>query len=173
MKKEDYTILFTKELVRKDHPRIILRGKIDDLRASFLYNQILIKDLGEEKLFSYLDECSNYMVEISKAEALNECVKEINLFGFDENTLHRISHSPKKYVGIDHLFNINASMPKSVIILNKLRTEIREVEIECIKATSDENDEVMKSLQKNLNRLSSAVYVLMIFYAVGLKEIKI
>ncbi len=173
MKKEDYTILFIGDLVRKDHPRIILRGKIDSLRASFLYNQSFIKELGEDKLFAYLEECNNYMVEISKAEALNECPKDINLFGFDEETLHKVSHNPKKYVGIDHLFNINSSMDKSVIILNKLRTEIREAEVECIKATLDENDEVMKSLQKNLNRLSSAVYVLMIFYAVGLKEIKI
>ena len=175
--KEDYTILIDDIIIKKNDIRIKFRGKIDSLRASFLISEIQISDLNEKILSSYLNECSNYIIELTKSEALNILPKDLELFSLDEETIHEISYNPKKYMGINHLFNINSSMPKTVIILNKLRTEIRELEILCIDVidyldSKNENKEAYKHIQKNLNRLSSAVYVLMCLYASNKKSIE-
>lgn len=173
IKQENQTALFGNKLVLKSHPRIAFRGKLDSLLASFIEINLISKEINEKELSEYLSECTNYMHKLIIAEALDKKPEEINLFGLNEEELREISHFPKKYIGTEHLFNINADMPKTVIILNKLRTLVRETELSCIFAIDNEKTEALEEIQKYLNRLSSAVYILMCIHAVGKKIVKI
>lgn len=173
IKPENHTVLNNGKLVNKNHPRIALRGKLDSLLSSFLEKELILKEIDEIKLSIYLNECSKYIHKMMASEANDKIIEEIHLFGFNEKELREISHSPKKYIGTNHLFNINSNMPKTVIALNKLRTEVRETELSCIYAIENEEIDSLKEIQKSLNRLSSAIYILMCTYTVGKKEIKI
>lgn len=167
-KLESYTSLFGTELVKKNHPRIVLRGKLDTLTASFLTTSLIVKQMKDEKLYAYLKECCQYMSKIVSAETRDKLLESIKLFGLNEAEIRELSHSPKKHMGIDHLFNINPEMNAAVIILNQLRVEIRESEVasvrllDYIERYNDKTEnEVVESIIKGLNRLSSAVYILM------------
>ena len=76
------------------------------------------------------------------------------------------SHNPNEFYGINH-FLPSASMGIVMAQLNLLRTEIREVEIYAMKAFRNGSSVKRLDIIEILNRMSSAVYVLMCRFKSG------
>jgi ethanolamine utilization cobalamin adenosyltransferase len=81
---------------------------------------------------------------------------------FDEAQIHAISHNPLKHLGHDHIVPA-VEHGATVARLNVLRTAVREAEVAGAQAFIDERFAVSRGdVLRALNRLSSAVYVLML-----------
>lgn len=158
-KPENMTQLYGNELVLKNHPSIIFRGKLDSLQSKILEAQIIAHKNKCKKLIEELQEILQYIRNILKAEVINEEMKNINLLGLKEEEIREISHNPKKHLGVDHLLP-SYGMGEIVIILNSIRSQVRETELTSIPLERQD-------LIRALNRLSSAIYVMMCRYIAG------
>lgn len=148
-KPEHMTHLNSKELVNKTHPRIAFRGKLDSLEAELLL-YMKTEGMPQKTLEEMLDFCRSLM----RADVLGEEVAPMKLHGMDEEELHTRSHNPKKYYGLGH-FLPKASDSLALLRLNRLRTMVREAELQCYHAFPKRRD-----LHMALNRLSSLCWVL-------------
>lgn len=152
-KPEEMTQLYGNELVFKNHPSIIFRGKLDSLQSKILEVQVKADQNKSEKLVKDLQEILQYVRNILKAEVIKQDVEEICLFGLKEEDIRKMSHFPKKYIGVEHILP-DYKMGEIVIGLNAIRSGVRETELSSIPL--ERKDIIMA-----LNRLSSAVYVMM------------
>lgn len=76
--------------------------------------------------------------------------------------LHRLSHQPLRYLGHDHLVP-EARHGRDVALLNLLRGKVREAEVTAAQVFITPQFAVRRAdIMQALNRLSSAVYVMMI-----------
>jgi len=165
-KLEAETNLDSETIVRKTDPRIVFRGKLDSMSASFILAQRLFKDLGESDLYEYFNDFHILLQKMTYADATGTVMPDITMLNLDEATLREMSHHPKKYFGIPHLFGIDATYSVPVLTLNALRTAVRELELDYIKVLDlMGKTECENGFDKYLNRLSSAVYILMCVYA--------
>ena len=154
-KPEDMTHLRGNRLVKKTHPRIAFRGKLDGLQAKIL---LLEADLADQpELMKDVDGLLVYVQKILGAEVRGVRTEEITLFGLSHRELREMSHNVKKHFGIDHPVPC-ASMGKTALTLNLLRTEVREAELFAARAFEEEDDDL--GIIEHLNRLSSGVYIL-------------
>ncbi|WP_130805645.1 cobalamin adenosyltransferase [Senegalia massiliensis] len=158
-KPENMTQLYGNELVFKNHPSIIFRGKLDSLQSKILEIQVLAHKEKKSKLIDDLQEILEFVRNILKSEVINEKIKDFNFFGIEETDIREMSHNPKNNLGVDHILP-DYKMGELVIGLNAIRSNIREVEIVSISLNRDD-------IIKSLNRLSSAVYVMMCRYLAG------
>ena len=158
-KPENMTQLYGNELVFKDHPNIIFRGRIDSLQSRILELQVKSYKSKNNKLVDDLEEILNFVRNVLKAEVINEKIEDFNFFGMKEEDIREISHNPKTHLGINHVLP-NYKMGELLIGLNAIRSNVREVEIGSIALKRDD-------IIKALNRLSSAVYVMMCRYLAG------
>lgn len=170
-KLETETQLNSKTTVRKSDPRIIFRGKLDSLLSTFILTQRLLKDLGESDLYEYFNDFYGLIKKMIYADATETPIPEMTLLNLSEAELREMSHHPKKYFDIPHLFEIDSTYSIAVLTLNSLRTAIREAELNYIMVLDFTGQtECTKGFDKYLNRLSSAVYILMCVYASGKQE---
>ena len=158
-KPEDMTQLYGNELVLKNHPSILFRGKVDSLQSKILEIQVMADRHKSEKLIQELQEVLQYVRNLLRAEVIKEETKEICLFGLLEDEIRQMSHNPKKHIGVAHILP-DYKMGEILIGLNAIRSGVREVELSSIPLDR-------KDITKSLNRLSSAVYVMMCRYLSG------
>ncbi|NBI06147.1 cobalamin adenosyltransferase [Senegalia massiliensis] len=158
-KPENMTQLYGNELVFKNHPSIIFRGKLDSLQSKILEIQVLAHKDKKTKLIDDLQEILEFVRNILKSEVINQKIEDFNFFGIEETDIREMSHNPKNNLGVDHILP-DYKMGELVIGLNSIRSNIREVEIVSISLNRDD-------IIKSLNRLSSAVYVMMCRYLAG------
>ncbi|VDN48392.1 Cobalamin adenosyltransferase [Petrocella atlantisensis] len=158
-KPEEMTQLYGNELVLKNHPSILFRGKVDSLQSKILEIQVMADKNKCEKLVCELQEVLQYVRNILKAEVIKEATEEICLFGLLEEDIREMSHNPKKHIGVAHILP-DYKMGEILIGLNTIRSGAREVELSSIPLNR-------KDITKSLNRLSSAVYVMMCRYLSG------
>ncbi len=159
-KPEHMTQLYDNVLVYKFDTRVELRGKLDSLQASFIEKFINLS--GNEAYYEDFNDLIKFIKSILISEYTNEPLKNIFLLGLDCKGLREYSHNPKKYFNSEHLFGIDGSFNKKTIILNKLRAEVREVEILATKTFFKEGTIEREDIIKALNRLSSGVYIAML-----------
>ncbi len=164
-KPEHLTQLHGKKLVAKDHPRIVLRGALDQLQAEILILQdqvgdcpALVADLGD-----VLGRCRN----ILKAEVLEQPLEDTRVIGLNDAELRDRSHHPKQHFGIEHVLPEHG-MDKVVLDLNLLRTRVRATEICAVTAFRGDCGVERPDLIQALNRMSSAVYVMMLKHMAGM-----
>lgn len=156
------THLDDSHLVPKTHPRIALRGKLDSCISYCVLVQCAM-EAQPDKLRSFMADIRSYLGDVLQAEVLNRPLPLPGLGEFDAQTLHRWSHNPMKHLGHDHMLP-DAKYGLVVGQLNYLRGLIRELELQ---ATSVFLDDTLKlsplgeDIVAGLNRLSSAVYVVM------------
>lgn len=150
-KPEHMTHLNGDTLVDKTHPAIRFRGCIDALEA-----EILLCGLKIPRLRPALQELLNLARQLIAADVLGEPVKETTLLGLSEQELRQHSHLPQKYYGKPH-FMPEFEDGETVLQLNRLRTLIRSTELTAVAAHPTRTDIIQA-----LNRMSSAVYILMI-----------
>lgn len=152
-KPENMTHLTGNVLVSKDHPRIIFRGKLDSLQATLL---LAGQAPGAPK--AQLQEVLDMTRNILKWEVLERPLPLKDLFGLDEEELHRRSHFPQEYYGQAH-FMPAFSDGLLIAWLNVCRCSAREAEIAAVAAfPENQRPDILRAM----NRLSSAIYLLML-----------
>lgn len=160
-KPEHMTQLAGNRLVAKDHPRIVFRGKLDSLQSGILKLQYHAMSAGLPGLSADLGELLQWTREILKAEVLETALEETDILGFSAAELRERSHHPKKHFGIGHILP-DAGMGGILVELNDLRTSVREVEAAGVRALRNDLEIRQPDLIRALNRMSSAVYVMML-----------
>ncbi len=159
-KPEHLTHLKGNILVPKDHPRIVLRGKLDSLQSIIIETQILAEKHGKEKLSEKLQKILLFVRSLVRAEVMDEKVKDQEIAGMSFDEIHDRSHDPMKFYGFPHLM-IDKEMGEIAVALNTLRSETREVEIAAYKAFSLNNGDVSRpDIITSLNRLNSCFYIM-------------
>ena len=145
-------------LVPKTNARIIFRGKLDSLLASIVLAQTQFdpKDRLPALLKDALADVKNWVMHILAAELAGGIPESSGMAGLDEETLHAVSRDPKKYLDVDHCM-ADASQGGNLALVNWLRALVRESELEALRHLPDN-----QALCASLNRLSSALYVLML-----------
>lgn len=157
-KPEHMTHLNAEYLVPKTHPRIRFRGKMDTLEAELLLCQLE----GSHDLQQQLGQILSLARSILRWEVLEEPVQETLLLGLSQEQLRAHSHRPQDFYGVPH-FMPQASDGKVVLQLNKVRCAAREAELAAAEAFCDREGRVTRlDILRALNRMSSAVYILMI-----------
>lgn len=156
-KPEHFTHLNGDVLVPKNHRRIRFRGKLDTLEAELICCQLRCPEIAGE-----VGEILRYVRNLLRREVLGEPVPEEKLLGLTEEELRRRSHFPQEYYGQPHFMPEYAD-GEAVAALNRCRCAAREAELEAVEAFTDRDGQpVREDLLRGMNRLSSALYLLMI-----------
>lgn len=154
-KPEHMTHLNGDVLVPKTHPRIRFRGTMDTLEAEILLCQA---ELSMDALGEVLALARN----ILRWDVLEEPVKEESLLGLSQQELRQRSHRPQDFYGQPH-FMPQATDGIRVLRLNKVRCAARAAELAAAEAFCDRDGQVTRpDILRALNRMSSAIYILMI-----------
>jgi ethanolamine utilization cobalamin adenosyltransferase len=154
------THLNAEVLVPKTHPRIFLRGKIDCLMAQLIGVQLVAREEGKDKLVDELEDLLCNLRLILAAEVKDAPLESRRMLGMDSDEIRRVSHNVKEHIGIDHPIP-NCRMGRASIALNRLRTQVREVELAAAHAFAGERGVCSREdILRALNRLSSCVYIL-------------
>lgn len=152
-KPETMTHLTGNVLVPKTHPRIRFRGKLDTLEST-----LLLAGQSEGAPREALQEILDFTREILKSEVLETPLEETKLLGLTQEELHHRSHFPQEHYGKSH-FMPKFSQGPVMAWLNAARCAAREAEIAALAAFPEgQRPDILKAM----NRLSSAIYLLMI-----------
>ena len=151
-KPEHMTQLTGEVLVPKTHPRIRFRGSLDSLES-----RILLLALEEPELQAQCGELLDFVRQILKCEVLEEPFRVDRLLGMTLDQVRAYSQLPQQYLGIPH-FMPGPRHGLRVARLNGLRTQVRQTELEAARAFPEGREDIIRGL----NRLSSAVYILML-----------
>ena len=162
-KPDAMTHLNATTLVAKNDLRIAFRGRVDSAiaQAVLLQTQWQADDVAPT-LQRLLADIRAALGNVLRCETLGETMLPITIGDFDEAQLHAISHHPLKHLGHDHIV---PALEHGITVarLNLLRTAIREAEVAGAQTFIDKDFSVRHGdLLQALNRLSSAVYVLML-----------
>ena len=156
-KPEHMTHLNGDVLVRKDHPRIVFRGKLDTLEAELILCQLTAPGIS-----SKVGEVLELARHLIRCEVLNEPVKWDRLCGLTEQEQRKRSHFPQEYYGLPH-FMPSAADGEVIARLNRARCAAREAELSAVTAFTDrEGNAIREDILRALNRMSSMIYILMI-----------
>jgi len=162
-KPEDFTHLFDDTtLVRKDHPIIRLRGKMDLLQAHVLDASLAAREEGLDSVVEDLAEVLAFLRKLMATEVAGRPCPDLHVGGLDAEELHTLSHQTTRYLHVGFLLP-DASMGPTVVKLNLLRAFAREVEltaVETFDADTHVPPEAAARIQLGLNRVSNAVYVI-------------
>ena len=144
--------------VPKTHGRIIFRGKMDTLLASAILveTQFDPKDRLPHLLKDCLHDVKNWIMQVLAAEMSGQAPTIAGMGGMDMETLHAVSRDPATYLNTEHCM-ADASQGGNVALVNWLRALTRETEIAALRNLPGDSPVCCA-----LNRLSSALYVLML-----------
>ncbi|MBN7773813.1 ATP-binding protein [Clostridium aminobutyricum] len=155
-------------LVPKCHPRILFRGKLDSIQTTLILHQALLADSGTSgKLIEDLNSVLLTMQNIMKCDVLDQELESGLIIGFTHGELHDRSHNPMKFFGIKQMQMPNYTMGTAYAMLNQLRAAIREVEVAATAAFYRDGKCSRKDIVEELNRLSSALHVMMCKWLAG------
>lgn len=162
-KPEHMTQISGNILVSKNDERIIFRGKLDILKSKWLILQKEFESYGNEKLNKDMESVTGFIKKIVLAEVLDTELEETKVLGETLDKIKEMSHNPKKFFEIGHMFDISVKNSMLVLKLNEMRSNCRECEITGVTAFLTEKGIVeKKEMLKALNRLSSIIYVMML-----------
>lgn len=139
----------------KADSRIELRGRLDSLNSEIICVQAHSDD---ERYIADLEEIRGVVRVLQRCEAANESFTgRLTLWELDEDEIHSRSHNP---LGTRRHIMPHYSMGIKAAEINRLRTLVRECELcSCRVFTND-----VLRINHVLNRLSSALYVLIYKY---------
>ena len=158
-KPEEMTHLRGNLLVKKTHPRIALRGQLDSLEAAILEAQALAHRQDAPDVRDDLGEVLERVRQVLGAEVKEEPLLEAALLGMDQEELRRASHDIRGRFGMDHPIP-GWEMGELALRINTLRTRVREVELAAATAFEGPGEAPRPDIIRELNRLSSAVYLI-------------
>ena len=156
-KPEHMTHLNGDVLVRKDHPRILFRGKMDSLEA-----ELILCKLEDAALADPVGEVLDLARHLIRCDVMEEPVVWDTLCGLTEAEQRKRSHFPQDYYGQPH-FMPSAADGAVVARLNRARCAAREAELAAVTAFQDrEGNPTRPDILQAMNRMSSMLYILMI-----------
>lgn len=158
-KPEEMTHLRGNLLVPKTHPQIEFRGRLDSLMAQIMGVQLVADETGAARVAQDLEELLAYLRQILAAEVKEQPLAELSLLGMDSGQIRHTSHFVKESFGINHPIP-DYRMGRLCVALNRLRTQVREVELSAARAFTDEGRCRRPDIIEGLNRLSSCVYII-------------
>ncbi len=168
-KPEHMTHLHGNVLVTKSNPRILFRGKLDTLQALFIVTQAQMKLRGSsEKLIEHLDNIVCVLREIMRCDVLNEEYKNDKIIGLTHAELRERSHNPMKFFKVEQMVLPDYTLGLDYAELNRLRTAIRETEVSAGMAFTVGRKCTRPDIIQELNRLSSAMHIIMCMYLADL-----
>ncbi len=167
-KPEYMTQLHGNMLVDKNHPRIKYRGKLDRLEAEVVNAQCVIAaNENSKELLADLDDILAALGRLMRCEVMDEELKSGNILGLTHDELRERSHNPMKYYNIKQLLLPNYSMGLSYSLLNLIRASVREAEVLAVDAFKENRKLTRTDIIEELNRLSSAMHIMMCKYLAG------
>ncbi len=156
-KPEHMTHLNAQVLVKKDHPRILFRGRIDTLEAELILAQLACPQM--EKPLGELLELARRVI---RCDVLEEKLELDALCGLSQEEARKRSHFPADYYGQPH-FMPGAADGIALARLNRTRCAAREAELAAAAAFQDTAGNCTRlDILRALNRMSSMLYLLMI-----------
>ncbi len=157
-KPEDMTHLQGNVLVRKTHPRIAFRGKMEQLETELMLCQLV----AEPQMRKELGEILGLSRKIVRCDVLDEALQQETLCGLSQEELHRRSHFPQEFYGQPH-FMPEYTDGADMLQLNRARCAAREAERAAADAFADREGNVTRvDILQALNRMSSMLWILMI-----------
>lgn len=167
-KPEHMTHLSGNVLVPKNHPRIMFRGKLDSLQALYVLTQAELFAAGSsQKLIDDLGGMLGMLREMMRCEVLDEPFHNERLLGLSHEELHERSHNPMKFYSIKQMVLPDYTMGRDYALLNRLRTAVRETEVAASDAFHEGKRCTRPDVIEELNRLSSAMHIMMCMYLAG------
>jgi ethanolamine utilization cobalamin adenosyltransferase len=163
-KPEAMTHLSGNNLVYKDHPVIVWRGKLDSLAAMIIEAQTLGREKDNQEYVNDLEEILEFIRRLLPCEYKNIPVEEFKLLGLTAEELKARSHDPLKYYGHRHIL-IEYRIGALCVRLNTLRTASRETELAAAAAfKGPDGKPTREDIIKALNRISSLFYIMIFKY---------
>ncbi len=163
--------LYDNVLVVKSHARIYFRGKLDSMQSQLVLDQAVLSESGEcQKLLKDLDGILSVLREIMRCDVLDEEFFNDSILGLTHEELRAQSHNPMKYFQIKQMELPSYKMGSRYAILNRLRTSVREVEVAAAMAFLEKRRCSRPDLLEALNRLSSALHIMMCRYLAGMYQ---
>ena len=167
-KPEHMTQLFGNRLVLKSHPRILFRGKLDSLQALIVLVQACIAEQdGSMRLIDDLGDILRSLREMMRCDVLDEPFRNDTIIGLSHAELRERSHDPMKFYRIRQMTLPDYTMGKPYALLNQIRTAVRETEVAASVAFRDGMKCTRGDIIEELNRLSSAVHIMMCMVLAG------
>lgn len=167
-KPEHMTHLYGNTLVVKDHKRIVFRGKLDSLEALFVLNQTILLEMGEpEKLIEDLQDILASLREMMRCDVLDEPFRRDYIIGLTHKELREHSHNPMKFYKIKQMVLPDYTLGKAYALLNQLRAAVRETEVAAATAFHEGKKYTRGDIIEELNRMSSAMHIIMCKYLAG------
>jgi ethanolamine utilization cobalamin adenosyltransferase len=162
-KPEDLTHLRGRQLVRKDHPVIVWRGRLDVFCARLMEAQALGQREGRSDFVDELQEILEFCRRLLRAELKGLAMEDFRLLGLTPRDLRERSHHPDRFFGHPHVL-MSYEMGPLPVALNALRAEIRIVETAAAAAFGAPGRHPRDDLILALNRLSSLFYIMVYRY---------
>ena len=167
-KPEHMTHLYGNVLVGKDHKRIVFRGKLDSLQSLFVLNQSILAEAGgKEKLIEDLEDILGSLREMMRCDAMEEPFRMEYIIGLSHEELRDHSHNPMKFYKVKQMVLPNYTLGKSYALLNQLRAAVRETEVAAASAFHNGKNYERSDIIEELNRMSSAMHIIMCKYLAG------
>lgn len=167
-KPEHMTHLYGNVLVPKNHPRILFRGKLDSLQSLVVLDQAIIaEDGGSQRLIDDLGNILGILREMMRCDVLEEEFKNEYIIGLNHAQLRERSHDPMKFYHIKQMVLPDYTMGKHYALINQLRTAVRETEEAAVTAFQQGTKYTRKDIVEELNRMSSALHIMMCMYLGG------
>ena len=172
-KPEYMTHMYGKRLIRKDAPMIRYRGKLDHLQAEIVFAQSMIAALcpdsqGRRQLLEELTEILQACRELMRSELTQDSVRIHTLLGMDSTELRDHSHHSSKYYHVPTMERPDYKKGIAYALLNLIRTSVRETELQAVEAFFDEHNTRRDDILEILNRLSSAMHIMMCKCSAGM-----
>ncbi len=158
-------------LVRKTHPRIVLRGKIDLLQAALLDAQGAADAEGASALVGEVGELLELSRALMGAEVTGRPLPELRLLGMGADAVRDATHHTHELYGVPFMYPHVRHGPV-VARLGLARAIAREAEVAALAAFAADTGGPTASparpdLCLALNRMSSAIYLLTCKYVAG------
>ena len=156
-KPEHMTHLNGDILVEKTHPRIAFRGIMDSFQAEMILCQLeMPKETARQ-----LEQLLELSREIIACDVLEKPLEKKEILGLSEQELRSHSHRPQDYYGQPH-FMPSAADGAVIARLNRCRCAARRAELAACHAFRTSEGSSRPDILQALNRMSSAIYLLMI-----------
>ena len=166
-KPEYMTHLVGNVLIMKNSPRILFRGKLDSLEALMIANQCFLLEDHEDKLVADLQDVLNNVRELMRCDVLDEPFTKEMIIGLTHAELREHSHNPMKFYKIKQMVLPDYTLGKTYALLNQIRTAVRETEVAAAMAFQEGKEYTRKDIIEELNRMSSAIHIIMCKYLAG------
>jgi ethanolamine utilization protein EutL len=158
-------------LVRKTHPRMTLRGKIDLLQSAVLDGQVAADAEAARGLVGELGEILELCRTLVGAEVTGRPVPPFTLFGMSPDQVRDATHHTQELYGVPFMYPDVRQGPV-VAKLGLARAIAREAEVAALAAFAAEEGGATAAptrpdLCLALNRISSALYLLACKYVGG------